>query len=57
MTETTTLCLARQDQDARQWFPAGRLDADGAMPQYRYITGARRGPATATFPTLRAISA
>ncbi len=41
MSPTQTLFLAWQDPDGRQWFPIGRLDADGSY-RYRYIEGARR---------------
>ena len=49
-----TLFLAWQDQDRRQWFPVGRLDADVWSPEYRfrYTKGAQRAQVEARFPLL-----
>lgn len=49
-----TLFLAWQDQDKRQWFPVGRLDADVRGPEYRfrYTKGAQRAQVEARFPLL-----
>ena len=49
-----TLFLAWQDQDKRQWFPVGRLDADVRGPEYRfrYTKGAQRAQVEACFPLL-----
>ena len=51
---TTTLFLAWQDADRRQWFPVGRLDADVQCSEYRfrYIKGALRARKEAHFPFL-----
>lgn len=50
----TTLFLAWQDKNRRQWFPVGRLDADVNLPLYRfrYIAGVERAQREAKFPLL-----
>ncbi|MYD62000.1 MAG: DNA-binding protein, partial [Gemmatimonadetes bacterium] len=52
---TRTLFLAWEDQEqTRQWFPIGRLDADIERPLYRfrYIEGAKRAQKELKFPPL-----
>ena len=51
---TKTLFLAWQDQDKRQWFPVGRLDAEMEETAYRfrYIKGALRAQVEGGFPLL-----
>ena len=49
-----TLFLAWQDNESRQWFPVGRLDADVSGPSYcfRYTGGANRAKQETGFPLL-----
>lgn len=51
---TKTLFLAWQDNEQRQWFPVGRLDADVEQPLYRfrYTGGAKRARKEVDFPLL-----
>ena len=52
----TTLYLAWQDHESRQWFPVGRLDSDdGAKPiayTFSYINGAADAKALAHFSSI-----
>lgn len=49
-----TLYLGWRDKERRQWYPVGRLDADTALPWYRfrYTAGAERASRAVGFPPL-----
>lgn len=49
---TRILFLAWQDPESRQWFPIGRLDAEGSSASYRfrYTRGVKRAQRESYFP-------